>query len=265
MLAKTDKAHISVVHTRSRPVPPTTVYFPLGGISTEFTETFQKAEDALADGLKQVFTKLCKDNGVAIVDLAGHTDERGVTVSWLDVEGDLLSYPASFATACDLSVIAAAGDDATPMELSIVESLLFQSGRPVLLCPETGLASAPKKIIVAWNASEEAAHATGASLGLLQAAEEVNVVTVRKAGEPLINTDEITAYLRLHGVNAARAKIEVTGDENPAARLDKEILEEQPDLLVMGAYSHNRWRQAVLGGFTRHIIHRAKLPVFMMR
>ena len=263
LIAKEGKAHLSVVHMRARPVPPTDVFFPLGGVSTEFTENFQKAEDLLADTLNALFTKLCEKGAVSVLNIEGRTDAAGVTASWTDVEGDLLTDYAQLATACDLSVLAAAGDDASPLEECIAESLLFQSGRPVLMCPASGLASAPEKIVVAWNGSQEASRAVTASLELLKSAKDVNVISVRKTDASYINTDEITTYLRLHGVNAARAKIEVTGDESVNARLDKEIREEKPDLLVMGAYSHSRWRQAVLGGFTRHMIHEAKLPVLM--
>ena len=264
-LGKESKGHLTAVHIRSRPVPATTVYFPLGGVSTEFTESFQKAEDTLADNLKELFTKLCADTGVGVVPLEEHKDEHGATASWSEGEGDVLMEYALQATAYDFSILAAAGDDANPMEESIAESLLFESGRPVLLAPASGLPGAPKKIVVAWNGSQEAARAVAASLSLLQSAETVTVISVRKADEPFINTDDITAYLRLHGVEAARMKVEVQDNENVTARLDKEIRQEQPDLLMMGAYSHSRWREAVLGGFTRHMIHEAKMPVLMMR
>ena len=128
------------------------------------------------------------------------------------------------------------------------------------MCPASGLAAVPEKIVVAWNGSQEAARAVGATLEVLKEAKDINVISVRKTDAPFINTDEVTAYLRLHGVNAARTKVEVTGDESVNARLDQEIREEKPDLLVMGAYSHSRWRQAVLGGFTRHMIHEAVTP-----
>jgi nucleotide-binding universal stress UspA family protein len=35
------------------------------------------------------------------------------------------------------------------------------------------------------------------------------------------------------------------------------------NLLVIGAYSHSRIRQAIFGGTTRHILVYADLPVFM--
>ena len=37
------------------------------------------------------------------------------------------------------------------------------------------------------------------------------------------------------------------------------------DLLVMGAYTHSRLRQLILGGVTRHVLENAALPVMMSR
>jgi nucleotide-binding universal stress UspA family protein len=33
----------------------------------------------------------------------------------------------------------------------------------------------------------------------------------------------------------------------------------------MGAYSHSRLRQLILGGVTRHVLERSNLPVMMSR
>ncbi|MES2145952.1 MAG: universal stress protein, partial [Pseudomonadota bacterium] len=43
----------------------------------------------------------------------------------------------------------------------------------------------------------------------------------------------------------------------------RQMLDQNADLLVMGAYGHSRLREAILGGATRDILDGAKLPVFM--
>ncbi|HTT84203.1 MAG TPA: universal stress protein [Rhizomicrobium sp.] len=35
------------------------------------------------------------------------------------------------------------------------------------------------------------------------------------------------------------------------------------DLLVMGGYGHSRTRELIFGGFTRAVLHEAKLPVLL--
>jgi nucleotide-binding universal stress UspA family protein len=37
------------------------------------------------------------------------------------------------------------------------------------------------------------------------------------------------------------------------------------DLLTMGAYSHSRLRQLILGGVTRHVLENSDIPVLMCR
>ena len=35
------------------------------------------------------------------------------------------------------------------------------------------------------------------------------------------------------------------------------------DMIVMGAYGHSRFREAILGGATRNMLENAKIPVLM--
>ena len=37
----------------------------------------------------------------------------------------------------------------------------------------------------------------------------------------------------------------------------------EADLVVMGAYGHSRFREAILGGATRSMLEQTALPVFM--
>lgn len=263
LLARESKGHISCVHVRQRPVPSTTVIYPLGGVYTQFTETFVETETKLANELQQLFTSLCNDEKVGINTLEEHKSEKGVTASWRDEEDDVFSFISQEAMTCDISVLAAIGDKVLPVVKMLAEELLFQTGRPVLLCPASAAKTPPKKIVVAWNGRQGAARAVAAALDLLREAEAVKVLTVRKAESPAVNTDEITAYLRLHDVEATQTEIELTEGKSETSRLDEEIREFNADLLVMGAYSHNRWREAVLGGFTRHVLKNSAIPVFM--
>lgn len=264
-IARESKGHLSCVHIRQRPVPATTIVYPLGGVFTEYTESYQEAENKLVNDLNQLFTMLCNEGNVGVGSLSEHSNERGITASWRDVEGDLLSVVPRLAMACDFAVLSGAGDDTSRVARKLAEELLFQSGRPLLLTPLAGLKESPKKIVVAWNGRPEAARAVGSGLGLLREAEAVKVLTVRKAEPAGVHTDDITAYLRLHGVEAAQTEVELAEGEDETKKLDEEISEFGADFLIMGAYSHNRWRETILGGFTRHILKYAKISVFMSR
>ncbi|WP_411819797.1 universal stress protein [Hyphococcus formosus] len=263
LLARESKGHLSCVHIRQRPVPSTTVIYPLGGVFTEFTEDFLESENKLANDLQALFNKLAHDAKIGVSTLAKHSCEKGVTASWDDEADDVFSAMPRIAMTKDLAIFVGVGADAPPVATMLAEELLFQSGRPQLLCPSAGMLSLPKRITVAWNGRQEAARAVAAALDLLRDAEAVNVLTVRKAESLAVNTDEITDYLRLHDVEATQTDIELADDDGETERLDEEIREFNSDLLVMGAYSHNRWREAILGGFTRHILKSSTIPVFM--
>ncbi len=47
------------------------------------------------------------------------------------------------------------------------------------------------------------------------------------------------------------------------AALLRECADAGADLLVMGAYTHSRMRQLILGGVTRHVLAEATVPLFM--
>jgi nucleotide-binding universal stress UspA family protein len=54
-------------------------------------------------------------------------------------------------------------------------------------------------------------------------------------------------------------------DREVGAGLLRAAKDFQCDLLSMGAYSHSRLRQLILGGVTRHVLEHADLPVMMTR
>ena len=48
-----------------------------------------------------------------------------------------------------------------------------------------------------------------------------------------------------------------------AARLRLFVTEEDVDMIVMGAFVHSRFREAVLGGVTRSMLDDAPVPLFL--
>jgi len=73
---------------------------------------------------------------------------------------------------------------------------------------------------------------------------------------------EVPPILEEHGISAiAHAVPEHDGPVG--AQLLKLAHELGADLLVMGAYAHGEWREALLGGVTRYVLDHADLPVFM--
>lgn len=264
VVAKAEKAHIVALHMRQRPLPPQVVFYPLGGtFPIENDDAFKKAEDENAANLRQVFDDLCEQSGVGIADFETHTDDMGATASWRDVRGAVPGEIADVAASFDLSVAARPGEPTAPLQDEIVEELLFRSGRPVLVAPPTPPDAAPRRIVVAWNGRAEAAKAVAAARPLLLGADTIKLIAVHPPGVAASATMDLAATLRMHGVDSAQVEVEREAGQDATKVLKQEIADARPDMIVMGAYSHNRWREAVLGGFTRDMLAHAEIPLFM--
>ena len=145
-----------------------------------------------------------------------------------------------------------------------IEDALFDSGSPILLVPASWEPGLPQCVVIAWDGSARSARAVKDALPLLGMAETVLAVTV--TGERKLSKtapgEHLVTYLDRHGIDCRFATLE--GREGDAAeRLRQFVAERNADLLVMGAFVHSRWREAVVGGVTQAFMDDCPLPLFM--
>ena len=140
----------------------------------------------------------------------------------------------------------------------IIETLLFESGRPLLLCPEQHvdeLRPEFENVMIAWDHSARAARAVGDALPILQAAASVRVVTVAddKTDAIVQSGTALVDHLREHGVYAS---FETTkgGGSSIGKVLGSWANSHAMDAIVMGAYHHSRLNEIVWGGVTKTVI-----------
>ena len=154
-------------------------------------------------------------------------------------------------------------DEPEPMREMLIESILFESGVPVLMVPYIGGQLPLKNVMVAWDGSPTASRAVHAALPLLQMAEKVTVMIVetgrRTSGEP---GADIATYLARHGLNVT---IDVV--PRPTSGVADAILnyvsDNNIDMVAMGGYGHSRMREFLFGGATRDILASMTVPVMM--
>lgn len=189
---------------------------------------------------------------------------RAITCS-IDLIGETVGKAARLA---DLVVLAQPyGGAREDVAVRALEGALFDGAAPVLVCPE-GLTAAPgRRILVAWDGGLEAVHAVRGAMGFLAAAEAVEVVLIDPDpgfdGEAEPGAD-LARLLSRHGIAVTLAQVPSAG-RSVAEVLSRRLVETGADLLVMGAYGHSRFRQAILGGTTRSMLEQAPVPVFMAR
>ena len=144
------------------------------------------------------------------------------------------------------------------------EAVIFRSGRPVLVLPETppSKAFSLDTAVVAWDFSRAAARAVADAIPLLEKAKRVHVVTVtnEKGIDFRHSSEEIAKNLARHGIDVVLDKVDAAG--RPIGKVIRARLAAcDADLLVMGAYGHSRFREFVLGGATQDILSSPPLPV----
>ncbi|MBT8412053.1 MAG: universal stress protein [Octadecabacter sp.] len=147
----------------------------------------------------------------------------------------------------------------------IVEAAMFQGQAPALVLADATPPAHPSRIVVAWNESAEAMTAIRRALPLLMGADLVDICIVapdRHAPDAADPGSELSKLLTRHGV-----KVEVTILPQTMSRVSeviaRHVADQNADMLVMGAYGHSRFREAILGGATRNMLEHASVPVFM--
>ncbi len=153
----------------------------------------------------------------------------------------------------------------------LVEAALFQGQTPVLVVPVTGLpevlvkATLGEEVILAWNESAEALVAIRAALPLLCAAKHVTIAIIDPSSHSAERSDPGGALAQMLARHGVRAEVVVLAKTLPRVTdvLNRLVRDKAADLLVMGAYGHSRFREAILGGATVDMLELAEVPVFM--
>lgn len=182
---------------------------------------------------------------------------------------DIASFVMQHGRAADLIVAAAADPDwDLAPALDFPERLVMESGRPVLIVPNSGeIGRAPRHAVVAWNGRREAARAAFDAAALLDPAARVSILVIGEG-------DEDAGSAQLHGAQALAKTLFGHGREasvSPAPlsgrSVGEAIIEEArtlgADIIVMGGYGHSRLREFVFGGATRHVTHHLEIPTLL--
>lgn len=199
--------------------------------------------------------------------ILNNSDIRWSAESGVAQLADLGRHVAARARFADLVVLPRPYGEDRGVELEpVLESAMFEGHTPVLVMPDDStVVKDPKKIVLAWNESPEAMNAARAALPMLKSAGVVHVVVVDPPAHGPNRSDPgglLSQYLARHGV---KVEIDVLSKTMPRVSdvLLRHVQDIDADLVVMGAYGHSRFREAILGGATRYMLEQSQVPVFM--
>ena len=191
---------------------------------------------------------------------------RLADTSWLEMGGDIVEGVSARARYSDLVIL---GQDEwqEPLErhpLPLAHSVVLRCGRPVLVVPRGVMSAGLARIAVAWDGSREAVRAVHDALPLLTSASTIDVLTIVAARNVNASEDanHLIVHLANHGVAAESKVIRATEAEEHKA-LHEAVEHDAYDLLVMGAYSHARWIEFILGGATQSTLLSSSIPVLV--
>jgi len=158
------------------------------------------------------------------------------------------------------------GKEVAPEAEAVLEAVLFDGAAPVLLLPSTLLSDTMgKRVVIAWNQGREAMAAVRRALPLLRQADLVNIAVIDPPNYGPERSDPGGALCQMLVRHGVKAEVSVLAKTMPRVSevLVRHVRDQNADLLVMGAYGHSRFREAILGGATRDMLELAQGPVFL--
>jgi nucleotide-binding universal stress UspA family protein len=251
--------HALFVHPPARSLTP----YATIGLTQSMRETIESAATAAsrdeAGGLRDAFQQRCAAAGLEFRSRDMKPGAPGADfIERTGLRSDLIARHGRLA---DLVVVPRPVRASPPP--SSFEAAVRETGRAVLMLPR---GAAPevigRNVVVGWNGSKEAARAVATALPYL-GGSAVHVACSEKRMRDEANGSELVTYLTCHGVDARLSTFDAEGaDVGPL--LLKTCSEVEADLLVVGGYSHSRFRDLIMGGVTGHLLGHAPVPVLMV-
>ena len=264
MIARTWNAHVLALHVRvdSRDVAPLAGEGLSGAMIEEMMTATERESLARAQSVRTMFEHFVTAQQVRVGEPA--PGERVPTASFAAVTGREEDLVAQLARIADLTVVPHPEAAEEVSSSDALHAVLFDSGRPVLIAPHTPPERIGRRICVGWNGTAESAAAVFSAIPWMQRAEAVRILSADEYQRRGPAAQDLTEYLALHDIAAEIATFRPV-DREVGGGLLHAAQEFGADLLAMGAYSHSRLRQLILGGVTRHVLEHAKLPIMMNR
>lgn len=262
-MARDCDAHLNVVHVRANPkdAVPLLGEGMSGAVIEDIISAAEKEAVERARKAREIFDEVCAAESVTWVD--GPPAVSGPTATWSEETGREDEIVAFRGRLADMIVVSRPTDDSAVSATMTLNAALVETGRGVLVVPPNGAGSFGKRVAVSWNGSAEAARAVAASMALIEGAEKVLILSINGDDGSSNVAAQLSDYLAWHGINAEIETAPVSESQVGETVLKKSA-DWDADLLIMGAYTHSRLRQLIMGGVTRHVLAQATLPVVMV-
>jgi len=211
-------------------------------------------------------TRKCKDQARQISDLLEADDIEFTTDIEAQQVGQVGKTVARPALTTDLVILNRTSNLLEGAMAQALHGALFSASKPVLVLGDQTepIVSKPKRVMIAWDGSKEAASAVHHGLGFLKCADVVQAFYVEDS-DPLDAKQSLKAlarHLSHHDVTIEYRSVAPNGRTTSHALVDH-VNENMPDLLIMGAYGHTRFHELVFSGATRAALRQVKSTMLL--
>jgi nucleotide-binding universal stress UspA family protein len=259
-LAKTLGAHVTAGYEDE--MGPIYVAPDFGGTALAYGAFFEQLQKLRVQRKKIArghFDRAVKATSLPIV--SAPVCKQGSTM-WLEDEAGSDAPIASFGPLTDLVVLEAPGNRRSPPAWHVVEEALFGARRPTLIVPPETTAVDLSRALIAWNGSSESADAVEHALNLLPETCKLIVLQIGDLKPGRMSSEKLMDYLGWHCFEAELRRVPDRKNETGQVILD-EAARAGAGLIIMGAYTHSRTRELLLGGVTDHMLRQTTLPILM--
>jgi nucleotide-binding universal stress UspA family protein len=261
-------AHLDVLHIRLDAIGVAvamTTDAGGGALTAGLLEQLERDAGERERAARESFTRFCVAAGLAETTAPAPADGAaptagGASAEWHVETGDEPRWMATYGVASDL-IVASRATAEDVVARSILETVLLESGRPLVIPAISAVPASFERIAIAWKPTPQAARAVAAAMPFLARAKEVVVITVEEQEAGHHEADRLVRNLAWHGIRATTAPLK-PGPAGAGATL-LAAARDRADLLVMGGYGHSRLREWVFGGFTQLVLADAPLPVLI--
>lgn len=226
-------------------------------------EMAERAREQMASHIRQAHNTF--EEIASILDVASRNESleaKPPSATWQVQEGLMSDTVHTSASVYDAVIFAHPIGKAHRDWRPSVEAALFSAGRPVIVAPSQGIESVGEIVLVGWNRSPQSARAMIGAMPFLQRANRVEIFSITTGAKEGPSPQDAARLLSWHGI--AAEVHEIPPEDRPVAEtLLAQGQQIGADLVVMGAYSHSRFREIILGGVTQHVLRHAEVPVMM--
>lgn len=236
------------------------VYFYGDGLSPVALDQWQQEDEERVQRAQTAFRAFVDRSGLAWGDPM--QPSGAVTADWLTEVASGHDAIGELARLYDVTVLPRPSSQAAIPGSTLLETVLFESGHPILMAPPEIPKALGKVILIAWNGSTESARAITFAQPFLTRAERVLVLQVEGGGVAGPDVGDVERALRRGGIPVEAVNVPQTG-RSVGETILAEAGKISADLVVKGAYTQSRFRQMIFGGATSHILSESEIPVLM--